>query len=94
MNGMLILGETVENSGVTVIYNPYSMIPTEEGIRLFPLDVELTGVVQESISLTPDKVFYTVVPSDVIVERYQELLTAQDSNQDACETPEPQETEK
>jgi len=84
MNNMMLIGETEQTKTKTKIKKPFSLIPLQEGLRLVPLDIELTGVEMEEIELSNDKVFYTVKPTDVIINEYKKLL----------ENPTPQEPQK
>ena len=74
MNNSLIIGETITSNKGTVIKDPFSMIPMEEGLRLIPLDIDLIGVKIPELILTEDKVFYTITPSEVIIQEYEKLL--------------------
>ena len=74
MNNTLIVGETKETAKQVTIQDPYGMIPMEEGIRLVPLDIEITGFKMPEITLTQDKVMYTTDISEIIIAEYHKLL--------------------
>lgn len=74
MNNTLIIGETEKTKEGYQIQDPFAVIPTEDGLRLLPLDIELTGTQMEEIYLSNDKVMYSTNPSEVIIEKYKNLL--------------------
>ena len=85
MNNSLIIGETQEKENGTLILNPYAVIPMQEGIRLLPLDIEITGVKMPEIYLSNDKIMYSVEPSTIIVDQYKKLLAESQESQETQE---------
>ena len=73
MNNSLIIGETTEQRGITKIGNPFAMIPLEEGLRVIPLDIDLLGIKMDEITLTEDKIMYSIRPSEIIIKEYLKL---------------------
>ena len=79
MNNSLIVGETKQTAKNTTIKEPFAMIPMQEGIRMLPFDIELTGKRMEDITLSNDKIMYSVEPSSVIIDEYQKLLNGEET---------------
>ena len=76
MNNTLIVGDVKETKTKVTVQDPYGMIPMEDGIRLVPLDIEITGSKMESIEFSQDKVMYVHTLAPVIVAEYEKLLDA------------------
>ncbi len=87
-NNSLIVGETEEKKNGVKITNPFAMIPMEEGIRMIPLDIDLIGSKIEEVFVQTENVFYSVEPSEVIVEEYNKLKDFGPEGPEGLEMPE------
>jgi hypothetical protein len=87
MANTLVIGEVQRVAQGTQegyrIDTPFNVIPMKEGIKLYPMDIELVGKQIESVVFTDDKIYYVTDPSKVLIDEYTRL-----KNGEAPEQPE------
>jgi len=93
MNNMLIIGQVQRTNTEYLISEPLSITPTEEGIRIAPVDSVLIGDVVKLLELEISKVFYSVIPEKVFIDEYFKTLE-KIKNPPKSQTQESQESQK
>ena len=74
MNNQMVIGTvTKETKNEILVQNPFALIPLKEGIRLYPLDLELVGRVLEEVPFEKRNILYATVPSQVLISEYIKL---------------------
>ncbi len=66
MNGAIIIGKTYQTKNATkntiTILDPYTIIPTEEGLQMFPFDKDILGVDLPEMNLDTTQTMYSEEP--------------------------------
>jgi hypothetical protein len=77
-----------------VIDTPFAVIPLQEGIKLYPLDLELIGKPIETLELQKSAVLYNTEPSDVLKKEYIRILKGEPRSEDPAQAEITQETQE
>ena len=54
-----IIGKTTQKDNKTTIYDPYMVIPSPDGIQMFPYDEAIIGKKLEVMEINNDNIMYT-----------------------------------
>ena len=79
-NGAIIIGKTYQIKDKITIIDPYTIIPTEEGLQMFPFDKDILGVSLKEMNLDTSQTMYSEEPE-------QELSTTYLTNLSGIEIP-------
>ncbi len=79
-NGAIIIGKTHQIKDKITITDPYTIIPTEEGLQMFPFDKDILGVSLKEMNLDTTQTMYSEEPE-------QELSTTYLTNLSGIEIP-------
>lgn len=70
----IIIG-TVTYKGDTVIINlPYNIMPTQEGLQLYPMDAEIIGKELEYAEIDKQNTIYITTPGEQLIKSYKKAL--------------------
>jgi hypothetical protein len=87
MNNQMIIGFSTDagDNGVG-INKPFSVIPLKEGIKLYPLDLELIGNPIENLVLQKANVLYQTDPSEVLKKEYVRIIKGEPKSEDPSQS--------
>ena len=71
----LIIGKVIENEKTVIIQEPYDVFPTQEGIKMFPLDSAIIGKDLEFAEIYKLNTIYVVEPAETLKNAYIEALS-------------------
>ena len=54
-----IIGKTTQENNKTIIFDPYIVIPSHDGIQIFPYDEVIIGKKLEVMEINNDNIMYT-----------------------------------
>ena len=69
-NGAIIIGKTHQIKDKITIADPYTIIPTEEGLQMFPFDKDILGVTLKEMKLDDVQTMYSEKPSQELSTTY------------------------
>lgn len=76
ITNQLIIGETSLSNDNILITKPYVVVPTQDGLQLFPYDAEIIGKELELIQLNNQNIIYSTEPNPDLVNAYVTASTA------------------
>ena len=85
INNQMIIGTAKENKKEIILDRPFALIPLKEGIRLYPLDLELVGRVLEEVPFERSNILYITTPSTVLISEYIKLRDAESKTEEGAE---------
>jgi hypothetical protein len=74
INNQMVIGPVVEVKDKVTVINPFSLIPTKDGLTLIPYDIDLTGYKLEQITFKGEHVLYVTDTSEQLAEEYLRIL--------------------
>ena len=78
LHNQLIIGRVTETSHIVTILNPYTVMPTGDGLEMYPLDLAIVGKDIEKITLDKSALLYWVIPGIELVDSYIKARTGID----------------
>ncbi len=70
----IMIGEVLETTNTFKIYKPYNIIPTQEGLQLFPFDAEIIGKELEQTEIYKSNLIYCTEPGKAVHYDYLNAL--------------------
>ncbi len=70
MNGAIIIGKTYKSKNTIVILDPYTVLPTQEGLQMYPFDKDLLGVDLKEMVIDTNQTMYSEEPSTELSTTY------------------------
>ena len=75
ITNQMILGKTTINQDTTIIEDPYMVVPTPEGIQMFPYDEAVLGTTLDQMTLNNINIIYSSEVGTSLKDTYLETKT-------------------
>jgi len=75
INGALIIGKTTQNFEKITITKPYTIIPGQQGLEMYPFDADILGHELEEMELSKEQTMYSEAPGKELTNTYIEAIS-------------------
>ena len=69
-NGALIIGKTSVSKSEVTIMDPFTIIPSQEGLQLFPFDADILGEPLDEMTIDKSQTLYSKEPNKELITTY------------------------
>jgi ABC-type proline/glycine betaine transport system ATPase subunit len=74
ISNQMIVGKIIEAEDKVMVFQPFGLIPTKDGLTLIPYDIDLTGTKMEQVTFKAEHVLYTTIASEQLAAEYIRIL--------------------